>query len=133
MKVTQDKTQQADCTIETIEWLHQAWELLQNNQALQPDPFYKRNNVLTPEIVNDVLTGIDILMVKEFEKFDSYHRRAQGGIESTKKLVPPRFLKLSYPHQLAIVQGIDRIFCKYRIEETAAEKVDPATEGIAYG
>lgn len=133
MKITANVNIQREITVETIEWLHQAWELLQKNQALQPDPFYKRNDKLTPEIVKDVLTGIEKLMLVEFEKFDGYHRRAQGGIEPTKKLVPPRFLKLSYNHQFAIVQGIDKIFQKHKVEEPVYEKVDPAIEGIAYG
>lgn len=101
------------CVKETIAWMHQAWLLLQEKRELQPDPFYERNELLTPEIVTSVLTTIEDMFLNEFNKYPDYHTHAQGVSTGT-VLVPPRFLKLPYPQQLAIVQGIDRIFQKFR-------------------
>lgn len=101
------------CVKATIEWMHQAWLLLQEKRELQPDPFYERNELLTIEVVTNVLKSIEDMFLNEFNKYPGYHTHAQGVSAST-ILVPPRFLKLPYPQQLAIVQGIDRIFVAHK-------------------
>lgn len=123
MKVTQDKARQQQCTVETIAWLHKAWELMQNGQMLQADPFYDRNELLTPEIVTNVLGGIEELFASEFKRYPAYHLNAQKPPDGA-KLVPPKFLSLPYTQQLALVQGIDRIFQGFRDPNvTAPESV----------
>lgn len=101
--------------------MHQAWLLLQENRELQPDPFYERNELLTTEVVTSVLKSIEDMFLNEFKKYPGYHTNAQKVSKST-VLVPPRFLKLPYPQQLAIVQGIDRIFQQHR--DTSATALD---------
>jgi len=104
-------------TPKIIEWLHQCWVITESKRPLQPDPFYVRNNVLTPEIVTNVILALEEIFIYELEKFPNYHRNAQG-IDKSEYLVPPGFDKLPYPEQLAIVQGVDRIFQEYREEES---------------
>ena len=116
MKVTQDKARQAECTVETIAWLHACWERLQRGEPLAPDPFYARNELLTEAVIADVLTGIDKLMAEEFRKYPGYHTTAQGVSAST-PLVPPHFLTLPPQERFAIVQGIDRIFQGYKADD----------------
>ena len=126
MKVTQDKERQKQCTVETIAWLHQAWALMQAGQPLQADPWYPRTALLTPEVVKDVLGGIETLFATEFKKFPTYHLNAQKPPDGA-KLVPPKFLSLPYTQQLALVQGIDRIFQAYR-DETPEQPAEPAAD-----
>lgn len=116
MRITDNKALQAQCTVETIEWLHQAWELSEKGHPVQPDPFYARSEKLTPEIVHMVLKTIEDLFITEFKKYPGYHNNAQS-IAKGEKLVPPGFDALPYPEQFAIVQGIDKIYQKYRPSE----------------
>jgi hypothetical protein len=117
MKLTDNVARQQDCVARTIEWLHQAWEVTDRGSPLQPDPFYERNALITPEVVQQVIDNLEGIFKNELVKFPDYHRRAQG-ISAGQYLVPPGFDKLPYSEQLAIVQGIDRIFQEYReVEE----------------
>lgn len=125
MKFTQDKEQQRAATDEVLKWLEVCWQHRIDGRPIQPDPFYERNAKLTPEVIKDVLGGIETLMLKEFANFEAYHRKAQG-IGLSQHLVPPKFLSLDAGQQLAIVQGIDRIMLRYRPAETPVEPfVDP--------
>jgi hypothetical protein len=58
---------------------------------------------------------MEALFVKELEKYPGYHRNAQG-ISESEYLVPPGFDKMAAGEQLAVVQGIDKIFADYRVE-----------------
>lgn len=128
-----DPVRQQECVDQTIEWLHQAWVLVTEKHDFQPDPFYPRNALLTPAIVKDVLESIEKMFLDEFAKFQSYHRNAQG-VSASQKLVPPRFLLLPYPQQVAIVQGIDKIFQEYRVEDSQPQPItDDDAYDIAYG
>lgn len=116
MKVRTDFESAKNLIAETIGWLSACHHQIQEGLQLQPDPFYKRSELLTPDVVNAVLATMDELFISEFAKYPSYHTTAQGVSAST-KLVPPRFSKLSHPQKLAIVQGVDRVFQKYRVED----------------
>jgi hypothetical protein len=107
-------------TPKVIEWLHQCWIITEGKRPLQPDPFYKRNEVLEPEIVKAVIDSMEDLFVSELAKYPGYHRNAQG-ISSSEYLVPPGFNKLPYIEQFAIVQGIDKIFQEFRDNEPVEE------------
>lgn len=113
MKLTRDLDRQQECTNRVIDWLHQAWELTGKGRSLQPDPFYPRREVLTPEVVYNVIANIEGIFVSELTKYPDYHRRAQG-ISTSEYLVQPGFDKLTATEQLAVVQGIDRIMQEYR-------------------
>ena len=121
MKLTNNLEREKECTAKTIDWLHQVWVLMRDGRLsrLQPDPFYERNDLLTPEIVNGVLEALKGIFVSELRNYLSYHQRAQG-VSASEVLVPPGFNKLDYSYKLAIVQGIDRIFGEYRETEEEA-------------
>ena len=105
-------------------WLHRCWELINQGLPLQPDPFYTRNDVLTPEVIKQVLDGMENIFVTEIARYPGYHRTHQG-IADTEYLVPPGFNELPAAQQLAVVQGIDRVFNAHRMteDELAAERV----------
>ena len=124
MKIVENYAKQAECTARTISWLHDVWLLIEQGRPVQPDPFWHRNELLTPEVVKAVIDDIEALFIKELEKYPAYHRQAQG-ISASEYLVPPGFDKLKHPEQLAVVQGIDKIFCEYRAAEVEAA---PAAE-----
>lgn len=117
MKVKPDSGK--EITPRVIAWLHYCWELGERGENLQPDPFYERNAELTPGVVKDVIGAIESLFVSELKKFPGYHQRAQGVSES-EQLVPPGFDTLPSQEQLAVVQGVDRIFQEYRASDEPA-------------
>jgi len=116
MKLDPAKDKQAECVARTITWLHEVWSLIEEGRLVQPDPFYSRTALLTPEVVGAVIADMEALFVKELEKYPAYHRSAQG-ISASEYLVPPGFDKLSQGEQLAVVQGIDKIFQEYRVDD----------------
>jgi hypothetical protein len=115
MKLTGNLTRQQECVNRTIEWLHHVWETTEHGRQLQPDPFYARNALLTPDVVHHVIGSIEGVFESELSRYPDYHRRAQG-IAANEHLVPPGFDELPYAQQLAVVQGIDRIFQEYKDE-----------------
>ena len=117
MQIDQRNPQLQECSDRVIQWLHDCWVYIKDAEAykMQPNPFYERNDVLTPEIVDKVINDIEVIFVKELEKYMGYHRSAQG-VHASQVLVTPAFDKLSYPCQRYIVQGIDRIMQEYRVE-----------------
>lgn len=108
---------EAKATAEVIDWLHQAWELKEKGHALQPDPFYERNEIISENIVIASIDALEKIFINELEKYPGYHNQAQG-IEKTEYLVSPGFNKLPYSQQRAIVIGIDKILQPYREKET---------------
>ena len=114
MKV--DPAKQAEITAKTIEWLHKVWSLVEEGRPLQPDPFYPRAELLTPDVVKNVITSIEEMFIKELQTYPAYHRNAQG-ISASEYLIPPGFDKMAAGEQLAVVQGIDRIFQDYRMAD----------------
>jgi hypothetical protein len=130
MKLTADHVKQQECVARTIDWLHQVWELTERGRPLQVDPFYPRNPLLTPDVVTKVIDGIEGIFRSELVKFPAYHREAQG-ISASEYLIPPGFDKLPYNQQLALVQGIDRIFQQYEAEKPAEQpELAPVEDGI---
>src|SRR3990167_3136714 len=101
------------CTAATTAWLHEVWLLIEQGRPVQPDPFYTRNAVLTPAVVKNVIDNVEAIFVSELAKYPGYHHKAQG-ISASEYLVPPGFDKLSQTEQLAVTQGIDRIFQEHR-------------------
>ena len=123
MKLTNDAKARKECVTRVIQWLHDVWSLIEEGRPVQPDPFYERNEKLTPEIVGAIITDMEFLFVEELRKYMGYHRNAQG-ISASEVLVPPGFDKLEYGQQLAVVQGLDRIYCEYRaVDEHVPENV----------
>lgn len=123
--------QQKAASIEMIAWLQQVSDMMKMGTLLQADPFYERNDKLTPAVVADVLGWFETLFLREFEKFPAYHYPAQGVKPDEYKLVPPHYDRLSASQRLAIVQGVDRIAQKYRVEETEPPS-PPNLEGPPY-
>ena len=117
MQLVNETAKVQECVDRTITWLHQVWLLTEQGRPLQPDPFYPRNDLLTSEVVKQVIEGIEGVFISELTKFPEYHRKAQG-ISASERLVPPGFPQLPYSEQLAVVQGIDRIFQDYRAPES---------------
>ena len=127
MKLTNDAKARKECVTRVIQWLHDVWSLIEEGRPVQADPFYSRNELLTPEIVGAIITDMEFLFVEELRKYMGYHRNAQG-ISASEVLIPPGFDKLDYGQQLAVVQGLDKIYCEYRaVDEPAPEpaSVDP--------
>jgi hypothetical protein len=86
---------------------------MEGRRPFQPDPFYPRNDLLTPEIVERVVDSVESIFESELLNYPGYHRKAQG-ISASEYLVAPGFRRLPYNEKLALVQGIDRIFQEYR-------------------
>lgn len=124
-------TEQAECTAAIIEWLHQVWTLSEQGQSVQPDPFYDRNALLTPEIVENVVNGVEGVFLKEIAKFPGYHRNAQG-LSADEVLAPPGFDRMPYEQKLAVVQGIDRICKRFEPPEIPATVAAEEPAPIAY-
>ena len=128
MKLTNDAKARKECVTRVIAWLHDVWSLIEEGRPVQPDPFYARNEKLTPEVVGAIITDMEFLFVEELRKYPGYHRGAQG-ISASEILIPPGFDKLPYAQQLAVVQGLDKIYCEYRaVDEPPAPEnvpVDP--------
>lgn len=115
MQIIQVKELQQKCTDEIIDWLHECWEITERNGLLQPDPFYERNEKLTPEVVTKIIRCVEDLMIKEFKNYPGYHNNAQGvDVSHGEILVPTGFDKMPYPQQLAIAQGVDKVFQNYK-------------------
>lgn len=124
MKVLADKKSQ--CQVETIAYLHQVWEIHERGGMIQPDPFYERNDVLTEEVVQNVIRNIEDLFITELKKFPTYHKN-QNNISESETLVPPGFDKMTPTEQRAVVQGIDRIFQQYRDDSDQTPAQQPAS------
>ena len=116
MRIDPDKERTAECVKRTIAWLHEVWSLVEEGRLVQVDPFYPRNDLLTPEVVKAVIDDMEALFVSELKKFPAYHRNAQG-ISASEYLIPPGFDKMAAGEQLAVVQGIDKIFQDYRVDD----------------
>lgn len=110
-----DPKQNLTCISETMTFLGDCRKSLDAGEALHPDPFYARNSLLTKEIVEKVISEIEREINHELRQYPGFHRTAQGVPEG-RTLVSTEFDKLPYVQQLAIVQGIDRIFQKHRME-----------------
>jgi len=107
------------------------------------DPFYPRNDLLTAEVVGGVIQNIESIFKHELERFPGYHRTAQG-ISASEYLIPPGFDQMPFSQQVAVVQGIDRIFQEYRdtgdmvrdplchLEMEASRAVKTEFEGKSY-
>ena len=131
MLVDQNNIRFQECSDRVIHWLHDCWTHIHDHtvEKLQPNPFYERNAVLTPEIVEKVIADIEAIFVHELNKYMQYHRNAQG-ISSSQILITPSFDKLPYLAKRCIVQGLDRILQEYRVEapsQAAAELAGQAT------
>ena len=125
MKLTVDPKARRECVERVIAWLHDVWSLIEEGRPVQPDPFYERNEKLTPEVVGAIIADMEDLFVQKLRKYPGYHRNAQG-ISASEVLIPPGFDKLPYAQQLAVVQGLDKIYCEYRaVDEPAVVPVDP--------
>ena len=123
MKLTNNAKARKECVERVIAWLHDVWSLIEEGRPVQPDPFYERNELLTPKTVGAIIAGMEDLFVQELKRYPGYHRNAQG-ISASEVLVPPGFDKLEYGQQLAVVQGLDRIYCEYRaVDEPVPENV----------
>lgn len=124
------------CVAETMAWFSKCWVMtggskgLNPDNNLSPDPFYPRNAELTPEVVDKVINDVESIYAHEIKTYPGYHTGAQGVDRST-QLATPRFDLLPYPQRLAIVQGVDRIFQKYRDDGTHPS--EPAPAGVDYG
>ena len=117
MYLDQNLTRFQECSDSVIQWLHDCWVYIYNKEPekMQPNPFYERNDVLTKEIVEKVITDIEAIFVKELEKYMGYHRGAQG-VHASQILVTPALDKLPYLAKRYIVKGLDRILQEYRVE-----------------
>lgn len=139
MKYTVVAAEQKACSDEVHKFLHDCWVQMEAGRALQPNPFYERNSLLTPDVVNNVIAELVNLQVDEFKKYPGYHNGAQGiNVDNGEILIPTPFDKLPYPEQLAVVQGIDRICQPYRAVELAPGSETPAipipeTDDFYYG
>ena len=123
MKFVNDASKRAECQVKAIAYLHDIWLLIEQGRPVQPNPFYERNALLTPEVVANVINYIEGLFKSELAKYRSYHETA-NKITTGEKLVPPGFDKLPYAQQLAVVQGIDRIFQEYRGADPPKKEIE---------
>lgn len=130
MIIKTDYASTQNCVAEVIAWLSQCHKAIQEGRLVQANPFYDRNPLLTPAVVGTVLVEIEEMFAAEMRKFPEYHRTAQG-LTPTQRMVAPRFRRLPYDQQLAVVQGIDRVFQKYRVPE-GKEAQPVEDEPIAY-
>ena len=123
MKLTNNAVARKECVTRVIAWLHDVWSLIEEGRPVQADPWYPRNDLLTPEVVGAVIVDMEELFVQELRKYMGYHRSAQG-VSASEVLIPPGFDKLPYAQQLAVVQGLDKIYCEYRaVDEPVPENV----------
>jgi len=113
MKLVANQTVQQECVDKTIAWLHHVYDVTETGGSIQMDPFYARNELLTPEVVRSVVESIEAIFKNELKRYPAYHRTAQG-ISESEHLIPPGFDLMPFGQQIAVVQGIDRIFQEYR-------------------
>lgn len=111
MKIDNGKSPQV--TEKTISYLHEIWLRKEAGRPIQPNPFYHRNDLLTPEIVEKCIETLEGIFTYELEKYPGYHRNAQG-ISESEYLAPPGFDKMTYNEKFAIVQGMDEIFQEFK-------------------
>lgn len=104
--------------VAVIGWLQQCRDLRVAGTPIQPDPFYKRNDLLTPAVVESVMALIAKTYERELTNYASYHATANNLAEG-QKLIAPQFLSLPFGEQFAIVQGIDRIMKEHELPPTA--------------
>lgn len=128
MLINQSKLQ--ECSDRVIVFLHDCWTHIHDNtvEKMQPDPFYSRNDVLTPEIVEKVAIDIEGIFKTELTKYMSYHRNAQG-VSTSQELVAPGFDQLPYHAKRYVCIGMDRILQDYRIEAPETPPPSPYDPG----
>ena len=116
--------------LEVIGWLQTCRDLLVEKRPLSANPFYERTELLTPEVVHRVIGHIKETYARELKSYASYHRSRNGMVDG-QTLVAPRFDEQPYEVQLAIVQGLDRIYQRYKAPEPEEVK-PPDLEGPPY-
>ena len=121
MKLTSD----SGPAVAVATWLQSVSDRMEDGEPIDPDPFYPRNPLLTPDIVEKVVEEVEGVFEYEMRCVPSYHYAQHGmaaplwGQPPVAPLVPPGFTTLPYPAKLALVQEIDRILQAYREEELA--------------
>lgn len=98
-------------------WLSKVVQLMNEGRinSLVPDPFYPRKDLITKEVIWNVLNDIVTYLEEEINTYPGYHNHTQGiGVDEY--LVIPEFLDLPLAQQRAIVYGIDRIMQEYRTD-----------------
>lgn len=117
MNVTTNPERRAQAVAEITAWQQHVWDIMEEGrlETLQPDPFYERNSLLTPEVIEKVLHTVEFdILEYEIQHYPGYHYPHQGLVDG-EKLVRPGFTELPDPQKLAMVQGMDRILQQYRV------------------
>lgn len=109
-----------EATAEVTAWLQFCYDAMEKPDGgradLQPDPFYARNHLLTESIVEAVVKDIELGVIQhEIDRFPAYHHNAQS-VQPGEVLVRPGFTELPYEAKMALVQGLDRIMQRYRVD-----------------
>lgn len=131
MKITYKVEEQTKCTAEIIAYLHQVWLDGEEGRPIQANPFYSRAKLITPAIVEMVIRSLEDIFLFELEKYRAYHNNAQG-ISAGEILIPPGFDKLPFEQQFAVVERIDEICQKYKMDEATEPTPIPETTIIYY-
>lgn len=121
-----------DCNEEIIAWLQQCFDKMVAGEELLPNPFYERNEKLTPEVISNVIGAIETKYKYELSWSYQYHLKqydlppVNSSEEAAKLLRRPEFDALPYQQQFAIIQGMDEIYVRYRQK---AKEVAESAEG----
>ena len=122
MKVTQDEVRRAKAVQEVTAWLQSIWRLMNQGRidTLRPIPTYDRRALLTDSKVEDTVHAIEGVFAFELENYPGYHQEAQQ-IKPNQHLVTPGFTGLQPLQKRALVECVDRILQKYRVEPSGTQ------------
>ena len=106
---------------ETLGCLHLWHEVIAGKaKAPLPDPFWARNDKLSIEVQDAVITGVLEFIESDYTKFRNYHLGANGlPGNSPLKLKPPKYAEMPREHKFTMVQMLDKIYQKYKVEAPA--------------
>ena len=111
---------------EIIEWLDYVVEKLNDGtiDTLKPAPFYARRELITEEIIDQVLQAFDAYLQSEIDNYATYHYNAQGVNRDTTTLIPPGFALMPPAAKRATVERYDEL-----MQTTRADgPIPPPTE-----
>jgi len=122
MKVTQVESRREEAVQEVTAWLQSIWRLMNQGRinTLRPVPTYDRRQLLPDDKVEEVALAIEGVFAFELENYPGWHQDAQQ-IKPNQHLVTPGFTGLEPLQKRALVEGVDRILQKYRVEPSGTQ------------
>ena len=117
MKVTSEQSARQQAVDEVTDWLQSVWRLMAQGRinTFRPVPVYERRKLLPDSKINEIAAAIEDVFAYELDNYPGWHSDAQQ-IRPNQTLVTPGFSDLPPFQKRALVEGVDRILQKYRVE-----------------